>query len=351
MKPLHTLFLFPALLWAFTPALHAQEETDLTENETEFAEEGETDDEAEEELSIDTDGAKFDSAVATQQYEAEAEAGNAEAQRAFGLGYHNGLLQGPTWVHPLPVDLEKSLYWNRRAGEQGVGAASAAVGTAYKKGYGTEVDIDQAVAWWERALQQGYSWAGWQLSLLFLKGEEVEEDWERSFACLQRAAEATLNEELPDDDIIATLGVYYDKGIGTEPSRDKALPLFKQAAEMGNARAIFMLGQYTAEGLAGLQQDAEQAYELYRRAAIKGDAEAQCNLGTAFATGTGVAKDMNSAVVWFRAAALKGNATAMVNLAKCCLHGLGTDPDPAQAEAWLKQAAARGNKDAAEMLK
>lgn len=351
MKLLRTLYLFPALLWAFTPALSAQEEDVFTENETEIAaaEEEVGDEAADEELHIDTDGAAFDSAAATQQYEAEAAAGNAEAQYAFGLGYYNGLLQGPTWVHPLPVDLEKSLYWYRLAGEQGMGAASSAVGTAYKEGYGTEVDIDQAVAWWERALQQGYSWAGLQLSLLFFRGEEVEEDWERAFTCLQRAAEATLNEEHPDDSILAMLGVYYDKGIGTEQDRTKALSAFKQAAEMGNARATFMLGLYTAEGLAGLQQSSEQAYELYRSAAIKGDAEAQCNLGTAFATGTGVAKDMNSAVVWFRASALQGNATAMVNLAKCCLHGLGTAPDPDQAKAWLQKAAERGNKDAAEM--
>lgn len=353
MKPLRPLYLLPTLLWVLTPALPAQEEDAFTESETEFAaaEEEGADENADEELHIDTDGAKFDSAAATQQYEAEAAAGNAEAQYAFGIGYHNGLLQGPTWVHPLPVDLEKSLYWYRLAGEQGVGAASAAVGTAYKEGYGTEVDIDQAVVWWERALQQGYSWAGLQLSLLFFRGEETDEDWERAFACLQRAAEATLNEELPDDSILTMLGVYYDKGIGTEQDRTKALPLFQEAAERGNARATFMLGLYVAEGLAGLQQNPEQAYELFRSAAIKGDAEAQCNLGTAFATGTGVTKDMNSAVVWFRASALQGNATAMVNLAKCCQHGLGTNTDPDQAKAWLQKAAARGNKDATQMLK
>lgn len=340
MKPLRPLYLLPALLWAFTPALPAQEEGAPAKGEAEFtAESGEDED-----IQIDL------SALAEQVFTA-AENGNAEAQFMVAQGYRTGTLRLGYANFPMEKSAEKALPWFCRAGEQGIAEASFCAGVAYLKGDGTAADAAKAVQWWERALQQGHAQAGLELSRLFFQGRKVEEDWEKALSCLQQAAAANRSHKTPDAAIPAMLAVYYDKGIGTPQNRAAARPLLEEAAQLGNARAAFMLGLYYAEGLGGLEQDDTKAVALYRQAAIQEDKEAQCNLGTAYAMGTGTARDYALAAIWFRASALQGNATAMVNLARCYLHGLGTDADPDQAKAWLQKAAERGSKEAAAMLK
>lgn len=341
MKPLRTLYLLPALLWAFTPALPAQEEDTPIDSETEFIED---EDDEEDNIQIDL------SALAEQVFTA-AEEGNAEAQFMVAQGYRTGTLRLCSVDYPLQQAADKALLWFCRAGEQGIAEASYCAGLAYLKGEGTAADAAKTVQWWELALQQGHAQAGMELSRLFFQGKVVEEDWEKALFCLQRAAAANRRSKMPDAAIPATLAVYYDKGIGTPRDRASARPLLEEAAQLGNARAAFMLGLYHAEGLGGLPQDAAKAVALYRQAAIQEDREAQCNLGTAYAMGEGADKDYATAVVWFRASALQGNTTAMVNLARCYLHGLGTDADPDQAKAWLQKAAERGSEEAAEMLK
>ena len=57
-----------------------------------------------------------------------------------------------------------------------------------------------------------------------------------------------------------------------------------------------------------------QDYEATRHAAEQGDADAQFNLGVAYATGRGVPQDDAETVRWYRLAAEQGNASAQANL-------------------------------------
>ncbi|HMA87107.1 MAG TPA: protein kinase [Burkholderiales bacterium] len=88
-----------------------------------------------------------------------------------------------------------------------------------------------------------------------------------------------------------------------------ALPVFKQQAEGGNAEAQLDLGKAYAEGR-GVKRDDASAAMWYRRAAMQGNAEAQLRLGALYAEGHGVPADDFQAYVWFSAAARGGNTTA-----------------------------------------
>ena len=57
--------------------------------------------------------------------------------------------------------------------------------------------------------------------------------------------------------------------------------------------------------------------------AEQGDASAQYNLGYAYATGKGVAKDEVEAVNWFRKSASQNNTKAQVYLGNCYMDGVG----------------------------
>jgi TPR repeat protein len=67
-------------------------------------------------------------------------------------------------------------------------------------------------------------------------------------------------------------------------------------------------------------QDKTQALKWYRLAAEQGDAKAQNNLGTMYAKGDCVAKDIVEAYKWFALSAARGNSYAVDNLDKVTWH-------------------------------
>ncbi|NBX88651.1 MAG: sel1 repeat family protein [Betaproteobacteria bacterium] len=83
-------------------------------------------------------------------------------------------------------------------------------------------------------------------------------------------------------------------------------------------------------------------FESYLKAAGKGDAQAQYNLGNCFYYGKEVEKDNAQAVVWWRLAAEQGNAQAQCNLGYCYCYGGGVAQDYVQAVKWSRKAADQG---------
>lgn len=77
--------------------------------------------------------------------------------------------------------------------------------------------------------------------------------------------------------------------------------------------------------------------------AEQGYAVAQYNLGIAYDTGNGVAKDHAEAAKWYYKAALQGHARAQNNLAACFGRGEGVPQNYALAHEWYSRAAAQGD--------
>src|SRR6266566_110017 len=64
----------------------------------------------------------------------------------------------------------------------------------------------------------------------------------------------------------------------------------------------------------GVTKDWGKAAELFEKSAAQGNADAQGNLGLAYARGQGVPKDLTKAAELFEKSATQGNANAQVNL-------------------------------------
>ncbi|MEL6205933.1 MAG: caspase family protein [Pseudomonadota bacterium] len=73
------------------------------------------------------------------------------------------------------------------------------------------------------------------------------------------------------------LAKLYEKGIGVEPDRERALELFHASADEGFADALNDLGFLYYQGAMGLPTDRERALEYFRRAADERHPEAQFN--------------------------------------------------------------------------
>jgi TPR repeat protein len=112
-----------------------------------------------------------------------------------------------------------------------------------------------------------------------------------------------------------------------------AIKFCKQAAA-SSRRATFELGRaYAAKG-----QTAE-AIAAWRKAAEKGSSAAMVELGVAYGTGSGVARDEAQARKLFEKAAQSGNPRGVSNLAALGGAGGAAPADPVQARALLAKAA------------
>jgi TPR repeat protein len=129
----------------------------------------------------------------------------------------------------------------------------------------------------------------------------------------------------------------------TELKRGKPLVWYRKAADRGNAGAQFNLGDMYYHGR-GIAQDTAQAIVWYRKAAEQGIARAQYVLGTVYYYDQG--RDSELAAAWFRNAAEQGLADAQYNLGILYFKGDGVAQDDAQAVFWLRKAAQQGQADA-----
>lgn len=140
----------------------------------------------------------------------------------------------------------------------------------------------------------------------------------------------------------------YDTGNGGVPrDRAKAYSLYREAAELGQVRAMLSVGLMLSEGQ-GVSQDPAEAVRWLRRAAERGSADGQYSVGVVYMQGQGVAQDYGQAMHWFRLAARSGHPQAMNNIGVLYANGLGIPADPVRAYAWFRLAENAGSKDGQE---
>lgn len=116
--------------------------------------------------------------------------------------------------------------------------------------------------------------------------------------------------------------------------------------------AMFYTGEAVSRDAAGniMDYDPVSAAGWFFRAAEKGHAEAQFNLGLLYLHGDGVEKDIEAALKWFTQSAEQGNADAQNNLGVIYLTGEGVEQDSDEAIKWFEKAAEQGNEEAKENL-
>lgn len=121
-------------------------------------------------------------------------------------------------------------------------------------------------------------------------------------------------------------------------------------AGMAAAMALLAAGPAQADVKAGVDAwtkgDYRRAVEEWRGPAVKGDPDAQFNLGQAYKLGRGVPTDLPVAESWYRKAAMQGHQQAEDN------YGLALFQNGKRAEAlsWLEKSAARGEPRAQYVL-
>ena len=107
------------------------------------------------------------------------------------------------------------------------------------------------------------------------------------------------------------------------------------------AHTDYSLAKRYSLGIGG-ESDAVKAFELFKREAEQGFANAQYSLGKAYRDGAGVEADLAAAAKWFLAAAEQGYAKAQRHIGTRLARGVGVERDDVQALMWLTLAGQAG---------
>ena len=114
---------------------------------------------------------------------------------------------------------------------------------------------------------------------------------------------------------MSMLAQMYRDGIGVKQSDKKTIKFYKKAAKRGHATAQYNLGIFYEKGLHGVTQSSKRAFEYWTLAANQGYVEAQTNLGAMYATGgDGIETSYLKAREWWTKAAAKGAKHAIDGL-------------------------------------
>ena len=217
--------------------------------------------------------------------------------------------------------------------------ALVAVGEAFAKGRGVDIDPEMASEWYRRALAFRHPRAQMLLGLAYLAGDGVKRQTDEGLRLLNMAAEqgyADAEYELAE--------ILFQRAT----THTQAIALFEAAANHGQVRAQFRLGQLCKAGEVGRSRSRtstahretvphlKMACEWFCKAAEQGDIEALFEQGQMHAQGLGTKQDFESAAGCYQQAAEKGHAKAAFNLGFLFAHGQGVEQDDVRAYQWYR---------------
>jgi TPR repeat protein len=226
-------------------------------------------------------------------------------------------------------DDAEALRWYRLAADRGYAPAECRVGEMYEAGRGGSRDIAEAVRWYSRAAGQGFASAQFRLGLIWTqekatrRGSAIELEW-----CRWAAAPCEDEEALD----------WYTEAAnqGSDNARSYLGVLWRKAADRGEAFAQCHLASMYERGW-GVPEDKKAAELWYRKAANQGLAEAEYWLALAYL------EDPIEQATWYRRAAEHGHAGAQSSLGSMYHEGRGVERDRSQAISWFRKAAEQGD--------
>lgn len=256
-------------------------------------------------------------------------------ERAGGLGYVTGMVNAATMLRGgsgVPADPERAVEWLARASESSAEAAGI-LAHILRTGEGVPEDKPRAAELYRRAAEAGDPDSQYDLAMMLDAGDGVPADREEAERWFRASAEQGDN-----DARLCLGGILYERGdyAGAES-------VFTDAALDGDVKAMYNLATMYADGTLG-EPDMGKAREWLEEASETGFAYAQSMLGAML-----IDEDANKAAELLRRAADQGEPMAMYNLAALGLSGR-YPLDESEAVRLLVASAEAGVGEARELL-
>lgn len=243
-----------------------------------------------------------------------AELGNTAAQNNIGYMYEHG--------EGVPQDYTKAFYWYEKASQQGFATAQQNLGRLYELGRGVKANDDAALKLYQLSANQGNEGSKKLLENLKSKQKNSSDNSVSNHLDKDQSlnndhiAELTKYANLSFSIAQFELGkIYEDEGVKLASDNKmseaneyykKAIYWYEKAIEQRHPTAMSNLGMMYSNGQ-GLEKDKKKAVALFKDSANAGDASGQNRLGLFYESGWGGLKqDKKKALYWFQKAADQG---------------------------------------------
>lgn len=312
---------------------------------------------------------------------AVAEKGDAAAQYMLGNEYFYG-------TENRKVNYELAVFWYRKAAAQGYAAAQLNYGICLEQGLGVDRDPKNAQLFYLFATEQGIKEAEFNLALLYLHGsgqndpnlppekifppdrvkaeQHLQNLVKRNFApAMVELSAVMLNRENVTEqnrkDAVALLlraeklpgmtgkglrflaDCYYGGIGGLKKDPAKTVALLRRAIEKKDLDSVTKLAFFYEHGEGVEKQDKQKAFELYKEAALKGQAYAQYKYAEYICEDYEKGKGFDYAMEFYERSMEQDCPQALQRVASFALKGIGMEnPDPVRAVALLERAAMVG---------
>jgi len=233
----------------------------------------------------------------------EADKGNSAAQFELGRRFADG--------NGILKDSSEAVDWWQKAAVQGFPPAEYDLGLAYGRGDGVPKDAEQGIKWCRMAADAGLPVAQEFIGALYaLPHSSLKQDYAQAFKLFKAAAD----QGYPHAEYL--LALCYRDGKGTETNINESILWLQRAASNGLANAQVVLGKHCVDAgiisggipkqiepdfpMAKLRTNSDfiRGVEWFQKAANQGNPDGQIYLGTAYATGFGIDKDLAEAYKW-----------------------------------------------------
>ena len=198
--------------------------------------------------------------------------------------------------------------WYMKSAKQGNSFGEVSVSMLFLLGKGVEADLDKAKFWGKKSAEQGNVAGQLLLGILYF----CEENYTDGLKWLLAAERQSRKDSIFADMVPAlqcSLGELYYSGEGIEQNYEEAFKWYEKAAEQGDADAQCMLGKLYYGG-EGVEKNSREAFKWIEKAAEQGHADAQCSLGLLYYIGEGVERNPREAFKWYKKAADQGHEIA-----------------------------------------
>ncbi len=209
---------------------------------------------------------------------------------------------------------------------------------------------DDAVSWFKVAARSGNVLANISLARLYLRqadGKDNEEDQQEHQELLDLVMENYLHAiAMGSTEAMYTLANLYINDYYGEENRSAAVPLLRQAGELGHPESLLYMGYLHNTGRE-VPQDPAKAAQYFARAAALNNTQAILSYGRFLsAQRDDVSKETGAIHEWLEGLADDAEAEAMVILGNLHARGIATPASNRDAVRWYKKAVKAAPEDA-----
>ena len=197
----------------------------------------------------------------------------------------------------VPRDHIRARVWYLRSVEAGNADGMVHVGLCWRDGIGVYWDADEAFKWFTKSAELNNA-----IAMVHL-GDHYIWRCKENMDHLNKACEWYVKATS-----LGNAHGWYKLGLCAQRAKrtEDAVSYFEVGARLGDAEALYTLGQLHEKGEDGVALDIDRALELYRESASLGYGGAMDRLGTCYAQGIGVEPDVDLAIEWYTRALNSG---------------------------------------------